>query len=61
MKKWQELSLSGISNFSIALVVSGVVALVIEGQSVLGAIALIVSGAYLFGYSVIQAKALEER
>jgi hypothetical protein len=61
VKKWHEIGLSGVSNFSIALVISGIVAVVIEERSTLGAASLVAAGLVLFVYAVIQAKKIEER
>lgn len=42
MKKWQEIIFSGISNLGIALIVSGVVAIVVEQKEIIGSVMLIV-------------------
>ncbi|MFP4333604.1 MAG: hypothetical protein ACLFQJ_09915 [Campylobacterales bacterium] len=60
MKKWQEIIFSGISNLGIALIVSGVVAIVVEQKEIIGSVMLIVAGIYLFAYSALHAKMIEE-
>jgi hypothetical protein len=61
LSDWQKLLIGGVSNFSVALAVSGIVALVVEGGSTVGAVSLIASGAYLFAFSILQSKYIEER
>lgn len=60
MKKWQEIIFMGISNLGIALIVAGVVAVIIEQKQIIGSIMLIIAGVYLFAYSVLHAKTIEE-
>lgn len=60
MKKWQEIIFTGISNLGIALIVAGVVAVVIEQKQIIGSIMLIIAGVYLFAYSALHAKSIEE-
>jgi len=60
MKKWQEIIFTGISNSGIALIVAGVVAVVIEQKQIIGSIMLIIAGVYLFAYSALHARTIEE-
>lgn len=61
MKKWQELYFTLIGNISVAMIIAGLIALFIEHKSYIeGAIMLLV-GFYIFGYSILHAKEIEDR
>ena len=61
MRKWQELSLNALMNFSVAIMAGGVLRLVLDAQSIVASVLSFVCGAYgLFSITLI-AKNIEER
>lgn len=48
MRKWQELILNSLLNFSMALVAGGFLKLVLDKGSVVGSIIIAICGVYLF-------------
>lgn len=50
MRKWQELILNSLLNFSMALVAGGFLKLVLDKGSVISSVIVIVCGVYLFGF-----------
>ena len=59
MKKWQEIALLSVSNLTVALIVSGVVALVLDHKAVVSSMMMIISGLYGLVYTIIHAKFIE--
>lgn len=50
MRKWQELILNSLLNFSMALVTGGILKLVLDRGSVIGSVIIAFCGVYLFGF-----------
>ena len=50
MRKWQELILNSLLNFSMALVAGGFLKLVLDKGSTISSVIVIVCGVYLFGF-----------
>ena len=50
MRKWQELILNSLLNFSMALVAGGFLKLVLDKGSAISSVIVIVCGVYLFGF-----------
>lgn len=50
MKKWQELILNSLLNFSMAIVAGGFLKLVLDKGSAISSVIVIVCGVYLFGF-----------
>ena len=48
MKKWQELVLNALLNFSMALVAGGILKLVLDKGSVVSSVIIAICGVYLF-------------
>ena len=61
MKKWQELSLNALMNFSVAIMAGGILRLILDFESVVASVVSAVSGAYMLFTAVIIAKNIEER
>ena len=53
MRKWQELILNSLLNFSMALVAGGILKLVLYKSSVIGSVIIAFCGAYLFVFFAI--------
>ena len=53
MRKWQELILNSLLNFSMALVAGGILKLVLDKSSVIGSVIIAFCGAYLFVFFAI--------
>ncbi len=61
MKKWQELSLNALMNFSVAIMAGGALKILLDSQSVVAAVMSFIFGAYMLFSVVLLAKNTEER
>ena len=61
MKKWQELSLNALMNFSVAIMAGGILRLILDFESVVASVLSLVCGAYGLFAIVLMAKNIEER
>lgn len=61
MRKWQELILNSLLNFSMALVAGGILKLVLDKSSVIGSVIIAFCGAYLFVFLLFLALNLIRR
>ena len=61
MKKWQELSLNALMNFSVAIMAACVLRVLFDTQSVVTSITSFVFGAYILFATTLIAKNIEER
>ena len=60
MKKWQELSLNALMNFSVAIM-AGVLRLILDFQNVVASVVSAFAGAYMLFSVVLLAKNIEEK
>ena len=61
MRKWQELSLNALMNFSVAIMAGGVLRLILDFENVVAAAVSAISGAYMLFTAVIIAKNIDEK
>jgi len=61
LREWQKIIFNGTANLAIALMVAGIISLVLEHKAVMKSVGLIVGGVYIFAYSALHAKHIEEQ
>lgn len=61
MREWQKIIFNGTANLAIALIVAGIISLVLDDKGVLESVGLIIGGIYIFAYSALHAKSIEEK
>lgn len=61
MKKWQELSLNALMNFSVAIMAGGALRLILDFQNVIASVLSIILGAYMLFATIMIAKNTEEK
>ena len=61
MRKWQELSLNALMNFSVAIMAGGALRLVFDFKNVIASVLSIILGAYILFATTLIAKNTEEK
>lgn len=61
MKKWQELSLNALMNFSVAIMAGGALKILLDSQSIVASVISFIFGAYMLFSVVLLAKNIEEK
>ena len=61
MRKWQELAVNAIMNFSIALMAGGILRIALDFTSVVSSVIIFFCGAYILFFAIMGAKQLDER
>ena len=61
MRKWQELSLNALMNFSVAIMAACVLRVLFDTQSIVTSVISFVFGSYMLFTAVLIAKNIDER